>query len=144
MTHAQWRSMFGCSLTYGDDRTRDSEENSLWLEMSYQGKWQGSSWILSNTAKAGPSYSPLGSLECCRGVIRGVEWPPSHVWAMESHGAPPFDPSPQPFLCGILGAGESLCQIVQPSVILDGTTAQRWAGEVTWFSLFWGPLWLSN
>lgn len=142
MTHAQWRSMFGCSLTYGDDRARDSEENSLWLEMSYQGKWWGSSWILSNTAKAGHSY--LGSLECYRGVTRGVEWPSSHVWAMENHGTPPLDPSPQPFLCGILGAGESLCQIVEPSVILDGTAAHWWAGVVTCFSLCWVPLWLSS
>lgn len=101
MTHAQCRTMFGCSLTHGDDRPGRSEENRLWLEMSslHQGKWHSSSWILNNTAQAGHSYSSHGSLECYRGVIRGVERPPCHVWAMENRGEHLHS------MCGILGAG---------------------------------------
>lgn len=56
------------------------------LRWVHQGKWQGSSWILNNTARAGHSHSSHGSLECYRGVIRGVEWSPPHVWAMVNHG----------------------------------------------------------
>lgn len=129
-------------LTHDDERSCDPEAKS-WAEMNNQRKWWSSSWILSNTA----SCSPPTLLECSRGVIRGVEGPFREFFSCLSNGKPQCasspDPSSQSLLSGILGAGESLCHVAQPSVIPFCIVAQQSAGAATCFSLYWGPLWFS-